>query len=96
MFTLVSRVPVGLTELRSKFEYHVRSQGIAGVEKCGEGALNVSVTTALLWVSFRRGGGGGRGAFIKIIVLCTCTCTCTLYIVHRIIWSYNQWFVFML
>lgn len=42
MFSLVSRVPKGLEELRDRFESHVHSQGLAAVEKCGEVAMSVS------------------------------------------------------
>ena len=42
MFSLVSRVPKGLEELRDRFENHVHTQGVAAVEKCGEVAVNVS------------------------------------------------------
>ena len=42
MFSLVSRVPKGLDELRDRFENHVHTQGVAAVEKCREAALNVS------------------------------------------------------
>lgn len=45
MFSLVTRVPKGLEELRDRFENHVHAQGVAAVEKCGEAALNVNTCT---------------------------------------------------
>lgn len=42
MYSLVSRVPYGMTELRKKFESHVHSRGLNGVEKCGDTVANVS------------------------------------------------------
>lgn len=41
MYTLVSRVRDGLVELRTLLEKHIYTQGLAAIEKCGEGALNV-------------------------------------------------------
>lgn len=41
MFTLVSRVPNGLDQLKDLFESHVHSQGIAAIEKCRDTAQNV-------------------------------------------------------
>ena len=42
MYSLVSRVPAGMEELRKKFEYHVQSQGLSAIEKCGDTVINVS------------------------------------------------------
>lgn len=44
MYTLVSRLAEdqGRDELQTRFEAHVYSQGVAGIEKCGESAQNVS------------------------------------------------------
>ena len=42
MYSLVNRVPQGMTELRTKFQTHVHNQGLTAVEKCGSAALNVS------------------------------------------------------
>ena len=42
MYSLVSRVPVGMAELRKKFECHVHSQGLSAIEKCGDTVVNVS------------------------------------------------------
>lgn len=42
MYSLVSRVPVGMTELRKKFQSHVHSQGLSAIEKCGDSVVNVS------------------------------------------------------
>jgi len=53
---LVSRVSDGLSELKSRFETHVHSQGLAAIEKCGEAASNVS------WESAGSGHGGLRGS----------------------------------
>lgn len=41
MFTLVSRVPNGLDQLKDLFESHVHSQGVAAIEKCRDTAQNV-------------------------------------------------------
>ncbi len=41
MYSLVSRVPVGMAELRKKFETHVHSQGLSAIEKCGDTVINV-------------------------------------------------------
>ena len=41
MYTLVSRVPNGLDQLKDLFESHVHSQGIAAIEKCRDTAQNV-------------------------------------------------------
>ena len=43
MYSLVSRVPVGMVELRKKFESHVHSQGLSAIEKCGDTVINVSL-----------------------------------------------------
>ena len=42
MYSLVSRVPHGMAELRKKFESHVHSQGLSAIEKCGDSVINVS------------------------------------------------------
>ena len=42
MYTLILRVPAGMTELRRRFENHVHSQGLCAVEKCGDSLFNVS------------------------------------------------------
>lgn len=42
MYSLVSRVPIGMAELRKKFEAHVHSQGLSAIEKCGDTVMNVS------------------------------------------------------
>lgn len=41
MYSLVSRVPIGMAELRKKFESHVHSQGLSAIEKCGDTVINV-------------------------------------------------------
>lgn len=41
MYTLVSRVPNGLVQLKDLFETHVYQQGMAAVEKCKDTAQNV-------------------------------------------------------
>ena len=43
MYSLVSRVPVGMAELRKKFESHVHMQGLGAIEKCGDTVINVHV-----------------------------------------------------
>lgn len=43
MYSLVSRVPIGMAELRRKFESHVHSQGLSAVEKCGDSVMNVCI-----------------------------------------------------
>ncbi|GLH10056.1 Cullin homolog 1 [Gryllus bimaculatus] len=40
MYQLVSRIPDGLSELRNLLESHIATQGLAAVDKCGEGASN--------------------------------------------------------
>lgn len=40
MYTLVLRIPNGMSALKTRFGSHVQSQGLAAVEKCGEAALN--------------------------------------------------------
>ena len=42
MYSLVSRVPTGMAELRKKFQSHVHSQGLSAIEKCGDSVVNVS------------------------------------------------------
>lgn len=42
MYSLVQRVPIGMTELRRKFQSHVHSQGLSAIEKCGDAVINVS------------------------------------------------------
>lgn len=43
MYSLVSRVPAGMAELRKKFEIHVHSQGLSAIEKCGDTIMNVCI-----------------------------------------------------
>lgn len=38
MYQLVLRIPDGLTELKSRLENHIYTQGLAAIEKCGESA----------------------------------------------------------
>merc|ERR1712012_1044813 len=40
MFSLVSRIPDGLGELRNLLENHITAQGLAAIEKLGQEALN--------------------------------------------------------
>jgi len=40
MFSLVSRIPDGLGELRNLLENHITNQGLAAIEKLGQEALN--------------------------------------------------------
>merc|ERR1711902_27125 len=40
MFSLVSRIPDGLGELRNLLENHITNQGLAAIEKLGDEALN--------------------------------------------------------
>ncbi|CAH0550261.1 unnamed protein product [Brassicogethes aeneus] len=40
MYSLVSRIPDGLGELRTLLEQHIASQGLAAIEKCGDSANN--------------------------------------------------------
>merc|ERR1712038_245990 len=50
MFSLVSRIPDGLGELRNLLENHITAQGLAAIEKLGDDALNepkVYVSTIL-------------------------------------------------
>ncbi|KAF4526090.1 hypothetical protein B566_EDAN007584 [Ephemera danica] len=47
MFSLVARIPDGLGELRSLLEQHIFAQGLEAIEKCGESAVNVYVSTVL-------------------------------------------------
>lgn len=57
MYSLVSRVPVGMTELRKKFESHVHSQGLSAIEKCGDTVVNVSCPSTcdvLSWYLFLK------------------------------------------
>ena len=56
---LVSRVSDGLSELKSRFEAHVHSQGLAAVENCGEAASNVSWESAGSGHGQLKGSGGG-------------------------------------
>ena len=63
MYTLVSRVPDGLNELKSRFETHVHSQGLAAVEKIGETATNVC-------------GGCVRACVCVYVCVCVCACVC--------------------
>ena len=51
---LVSGVSDGLSDLKSRFEAHVHSQGVTTVQKCGEAASNVSMK-----MEFSGSGGGG-------------------------------------
>lgn len=39
MYQLVLRIPDGLTELKSRLENHIYSQGLGAIDKCGETAL---------------------------------------------------------
>ena len=39
----MSRIQDGLGELKTLLETHIHNQGLSAIEKCGEGALNVSV-----------------------------------------------------
>lgn len=41
MYTLVSRIPDGLGELKLLLENHINTQGLAAIEKLGDDALNV-------------------------------------------------------
>lgn len=50
MYSLVSRVPVGMVELRKKFESHVHSQGLSAIEKCGDTVMNVSDLCAIILI----------------------------------------------
>lgn len=43
MYSLVSRIPDGLGELRTLLEQHIAAQGLAAIERCGDSANNVSV-----------------------------------------------------
>lgn len=43
MYSLVSRVPIGMALLRKKFESHVHSQGLSAIAKCGDTVMNVSL-----------------------------------------------------
>lgn len=38
MYQLVLRIPDGLTELKSRLENHIFTQGLAAIEKCGDSA----------------------------------------------------------
>jgi len=40
MYSLVNRIPEGLTELRNLLENHIYQQGLAAVDRCGEGVSN--------------------------------------------------------
>lgn len=42
MYSLVSRIPDGLGELRTLLENHICNQGLNAIEKCGDQAFNVS------------------------------------------------------
>jgi len=60
MYMLVSKVSDGLSELKSRFEAHVHSQGLAAIiEKCGEVASNVSWELAGSGHGELKGSGGG-------------------------------------
>ena len=41
MYTLVSRIPDGLGELKLLLENHINNQGLAAIEKLGDDAINV-------------------------------------------------------
>ena len=49
MYQLVSRIPDGLGELKTRLESHICAQGLTALEKCGEAALNVRTTGGLVW-----------------------------------------------
>ncbi|XP_019877830.1 cullin-1 [Aethina tumida] len=40
MYSLVSRIPDGLGELRTLLEQHIAAQGLAAIERCGDSANN--------------------------------------------------------
>lgn len=42
MYSLVSRIPEGLKELKQILELHIYNQGMDAIAKCGEAAINVS------------------------------------------------------
>lgn len=42
MYSLVTRIPDSLFELRFLLESHIAAQGLQAIEKCGESANNVS------------------------------------------------------
>jgi len=44
MYQLVSRVQDGLGKLKTLLENHIHQQGLGAIEKCGESALNVSLS----------------------------------------------------
>lgn len=56
MYNLVSRITDGLGELKKLLETHIHNQGLAAIEKCGEAALNVRLTTVLIRVLFEQAG----------------------------------------
>lgn len=45
MYNLVSRIQDGLGELKKLLETHIHNQGLAAIEKCGEAALNASISS---------------------------------------------------
>lgn len=45
MYSLVSRIQDGLGELKRLLETHIHSQGLSAIEKCGEAALNASISS---------------------------------------------------
>ena len=44
MYMLVSRITDGLGELKTLLETHIYSQGQTAIERCGDTALNVSIS----------------------------------------------------
>ncbi|XP_050358820.1 cullin-1 isoform X2 [Nymphalis io] len=47
MYSLVARIPDGLVELRRLLEQHIHAQGLAAIDKCGDCAHSVYVSTIL-------------------------------------------------
>ena len=103
MYTLVSRVPDGLNELKSRFETHVHSQGLAAVEKIGETATNVCVCVCVCLSVWGGGGmcacayvcvcGGGGGCVCVWVCVCVCPLMTSSYLwssgCHRAIHTFT-------
>lgn len=70
MYNLVSRIQDGLGELKKLLETHIHNQGLAAIEKCGEAALNASISSTIILCLTAKGSHCKRPK--PPVILCGC------------------------